>query len=140
MHPAAADEGGIGRPTGVGAAGGDVIMSITLVLLDSQGQSTTRTVESGASVPIDPSIRVQVQVDGQVIDPRDIAREVNPPDVTLTLPDGQTVTLENFVNLEGGNPGGLTDADDVVVYAANLEGLTQPAAGPADLECPGGAS
>ena len=61
-------------------------MAITLVI-----NGVSQTVESGAAVAVSRSDRIQIQVNGLVIDPTTIVRDVNPPDVTLSLPDGQTV-------------------------------------------------
>ena len=99
-------------------------MAITLVI-----NGLSQTVESGASITVSPSDRIQIQVNGLVIDPAAIARAVTPPDVTLTLPDGQTVTLSGFVDLSGNAGGGLEDADGAIAVASSLEALTAPAAG-----------
>ena len=74
-------------------------MAITLVV-----NGTERTVESGATLEVSPSDRVQVRVNGQVIDPAAILRDVNAADVILTLPDGQVVRLGGFVDLAGRMP------------------------------------
>ena len=94
------------------------------------------TVESGQTVFLTPSSQIQVVVDGVVIDPSTITVNVTPPDATLTLPDGQVVTLAGFVDETGEAGGGLVDADGELVVASTLEGLTQAAAGPAPTPAP----
>ena len=94
------------------------------------------TVESGQTVFLTPSSQIQVVVDGVVIDPSTITVNVTPPDATLTLPDGQVVTLAGFVDETGQAGGGLVDADGELVVASTLEGLTQAAAGPAPTPAP----
>ena len=94
------------------------------------------TVESGQTVFLTPSSQIQVVVDGVVIDPSTITVNVTPPDATLTLPDGQVVTLAGFVDETGQAGGGLVDANGEVVVASTLEGLTQAAAGPAPTPAP----
>ena len=81
-------------------------MAITLVI-----NGVSQAVDSGASVAVTPSDRIQIQVNGLVIDPATIVRDVAPPDVTLALPDGQVVTLEGFVDVTGQAGGGLEGAD-----------------------------
>ena len=101
-------------------------MAITLLV-----GNVPLTVESGQTVFLTPSSRIQVVVDGVVIDPSTINVNVTPPDVVLTLPDGQVVTLAGYVDTTGQAGGGLMNADGEVVVASTLEGLTQTAAGPA---------
>ncbi len=64
-----------------------------------------------------------------MIDPATTTRTVLPPDVILTLPDGQTVTLTGFVDLTGASAGGLAGADGSITVASSLEALSAPAAG-----------
>ena len=104
-------------------------MAIT-VNVTTGGSTTTQTVASGASIQLSPSSQVQIIVDGVVIDPATLQSVVNPPDVTFTLPDGQQITLLNFVDLQGGAGGGLVDGTGTVTIASALEDLTTPAAGP----------
>ena len=99
-------------------------MAITLVI-----NGVSQSVESGASVGVAPSDRIQILVNGQVIDPATITRTVALPDVILTLPDGQIVTLEGFVDLAGQAGGGLEGADGTIAVASSLEALSAPAAG-----------
>ena len=94
----------------------------------------TRTVESGASVQVSPAARIQIVVDGVVIDPAVLALQVNPPDLLVTLPDGQTLSLGGFVDLVGrsevdASAGGLAGPDGSVVIGSTLESLSAPAAG-----------
>ena len=104
-------------------------MAITLRLTDSTGTTSSRTVDSGASIAASPDTTIQVVVDGQVIDPASITRSIQPPDVTLTLPDGQSVTVTGFIDLTGTPGGGLAGEDGAVVIASSLEALSAPAAG-----------
>ncbi len=106
-------------------------MAITVNLV-ANGGTTSQTVASGASVQVTPSTRVQIVVDGVVIDPATVTTTVNPPHVTFTLPDGQQITLLNFVDLQGGAGGGLVGADGTLVLASTLEALSAPAAGGPD--------
>ena len=93
-------------------------MAITLII-----NGISQTVVSGQAVAVGPSDQVQIQVDGQVIDPAAIVREVSPPDVILTLPDGQVVTLQGFVDLTGEAGGGLLGADGAIVLIGSDQAI-----------------
>ena len=78
-------------------------MAVTIVITTANG-STTNTVADGSSILVSPSARVQIVVNGVVIDPNTIQRDTSsPPDVTLTIgegPDAQVITLLGYVDLE----------------------------------------
>ena len=120
-------------------------MAVTVNVLAADG-STSQSVASGSAISVSPSDRIQIVVDGVVIDPSRLQLQLlqgDPPSglpgdpgfvgsgyLQATLPDGQSIFLANFPDLLGGSGGGLVDADGNVVIANTPESLITPAAGP----------
>jgi len=103
-------------------------MAITVRTTTADGVRS-EALAAGGALAVSPAAKVQILLDGQVIDPSRLARDVDLPDLTLTLPDGRQVTLTGFVDLEGGQAGGLAGADGGLVVASSIEALSAPAAG-----------
>ena len=95
-------------------------MAITVNLI-TDGGTTSQTVASGASIQVSPSTRVQIVVDGVVIDPNTVTDDETGEDIEGA--DGAVVTEANG---SGGTGDAVTDNVDYDPWAVRTLDVSAP--------------